>query len=70
MDSLEESESLDSGFLAWATFACFFFFSMLALLALDSLLNNFDIAILIGPACNSVDFLAESPFGIRCFFLT
>jgi hypothetical protein len=39
-----------------------FFFSVLALLALDSLLDNFDIAVLTGPARNSVNFLAESPF--------
>jgi hypothetical protein len=47
-----------------------FFFSVLALLALDSLLDDFDIAILTGLARKSVDFLAESLFRIRCFFLT
>jgi hypothetical protein len=39
-----------------------FFFSVLALLALDSFLDNFDIAVLTRPARNSVDFLAESLF--------
>jgi hypothetical protein len=41
---------------------------MLALLALDSLLDKFNIAVLTGPARNSVDFLAESPFQVRCIF--
>jgi hypothetical protein len=39
-----------------------FFFSVLALLALDSFFDKFDIAVLTGPARNSIDFLAESPF--------
>jgi hypothetical protein len=45
-----------------------FFFSVLALLALDSFLDDFDIAVLTRPARKSVDFLAESPFGIGYFF--
>jgi hypothetical protein len=36
-----------------------FFFSVLALLVLDSFLDNFDIAVLTRPARNSVDLLAE-----------
>jgi hypothetical protein len=40
------------------------FFSVLALLALDSFFNDFDIAIFTRPARNSIDFLAESPFRI------
>jgi hypothetical protein len=44
-----------------------FFFSVLALLALDSFFGKFDIAILTRPARNSVDFLMESPFGIWCY---
>jgi hypothetical protein len=39
-----------------------FFFSVLALLALDSFFNDFDIAILTYPVRNSIDFLAESLF--------
>jgi hypothetical protein len=39
-----------------------FFFSVLALLALDSFLDEFDIAVLTRPARNSIDFLAENPF--------
>jgi hypothetical protein len=45
-----------------------FFFSVLALLVLDSFLDNFDFAVLTRPACNSVDFLTESLFEIWCFF--
>jgi hypothetical protein len=41
---------------------------VLALLALDSFLDNFDIAVLTRPACNSIDYLAESPFEYGAFF--
>jgi hypothetical protein len=40
----------------------FFYFFMLALLALDSLLDEINIAMFAGLAHNSIDFLAENPF--------
>jgi hypothetical protein len=45
-----------------------FLFSVLALLALDSLLDKFNTAMFASLARNSIDFLVESPFQVWSLF--